>query len=134
MIEELKFNLGDRVRLKCGRFKGYCGTICEQRLTLYRNDIEVYYSVKVECELPSDVKRPTIVKLKDILEGISESDIEPVPTIDELKEWKDYFSKNIIVKKSNDANFEYEVNILPESVRLVMSNALQSEIDKLEKE
>lgn len=134
MIQEPKFNLGDRVRLKCGRFKGWCGTICEQRLTMYGKDIEVYYSVKTDCELPDDDKKVTIIReLQDILEGISASDIEQVATINELKEWRDYFTKNKIVKKGWDERYDYIVDTLPESIRLVIYNALQKEIDTIEK-
>lgn len=130
-----EFNLGDRVRLKCGRFKGWYGTICEQQRMMCCNDVEVYYSVKVERELPDEAKRVTVIReLQDILEGILASDIELVPTIDELREWKEYFSRNVVIKNSNDPKFEYEVNELPESIRIVIDKALQAEIDKLEKE
>lgn len=70
------------------------------------------------------------MKLQELLK-----EREMLRKYDELQEWKDYFLKNIIVKEGGDEpRFTHTVVKLPDHIKEILVNALQAEIDKLEKD
>lgn len=69
------------------------------------------------------------MKIKDLL-----ANREKLAQYDELKEWKEYFDNNIIVKEGGSSFYLYSVNKLPDHIKKIIVEALEAEIQKLDEE
>ncbi len=68
------------------------------------------------------------MKLKDLL-----NNRDKLAKYDELKEWEEYFDKNVVVK-GGGVGIMYSVKTLPDHIKQIIVSALEVEIAKLDEE
>ncbi len=72
-----------------------------------------------------------MAKIKELLAGR-----EKLAKYDELTEWKEYFTKNKIIKEGGEffGSFKYIVQELPDHIKQIIVSAIDAEIKKLDEE
>lgn len=68
------------------------------------------------------------MKLKDLLKGR-----DKLRKYDELKWWEGYFERGLIINKI-DSTFQYDIKSLPDSIKQIILDAIDAEIQKMEEE
>ena len=128
-----KINIGDKVRLNdeygttaiVERITGDCLTVkCQNGYNFWSVHSVAVVQTKEDIELHNDKE----MKLKDLLKGR-----DKLRKYDELKWWEGYFERGLIINKI-DSTFQYDIKSLPDSIKQIILDALNTEIKKMEEE
>lgn len=128
-----KINIGDKVRLNdeygttaiVERITGDCLTVkCQNGYNFWSVHNVTVVQTKEDIELNNDKE----MKLKDLLKGR-----DKLRKYDELKWWEGYFERGLIINKI-DSTFQYDIKSLPDSIKQIILDAIDAEINKMEEE
>lgn len=128
-----KINIGDKVRLNdeygttaiVERITGDCLTVkCQNGYNFWSVHNVTVVQIKEDIELNNDKE----MKLKDLLKGR-----DKLRKYDELKWWEGYFERGLIINKI-DSTFQYDIKSLPDSIKQIILDAIDAEINKMEEE